>query len=182
MNNTSYSSFTFYGYKIIVPDDTTYRQFINRLFGLNSILEEPFRITGVLSKFKSALEDLSDDELIELDKNAHLIIGFIPSDNLTELVEKSTELGEFITNNPILDGLEFSTNPGFFSGIDWFDNIIDIDDDSDLSELEDKTDLEDDDDISSVDDSDLDDDDDDISSVDDSDLDDDLDDLDGSLE
>ena len=64
--------------------------------------------------------------------------------DLTKMVELGQDLREYIIDNPILEGLDLSETPRFYSGIDWFNNIYedesdtvsitssDIDDDSDI--------------------------------------------------
>ena len=67
------------------------------------------------------------------DTRSDIIIGFDVVDiSSMDLVKK---LEEYVTNNPIMDGIELSDTPRFYSGIDSF--IID-----DSTEEEDSADYE----------------------------------------
>ena len=123
-----------YGYEIKVPDDTTYRSFVRKLDGLNSILKEPFYITGILNRFYSNLEYSTTEELRETDKKAKIVLGFDPD---TKMAERIAELAEYIVDNPILVGLDISQTAEFYSGIDWFCDILDEESDSDEGSEED---------------------------------------------
>jgi hypothetical protein len=138
-----YSCFSFFGYEIKVPEGTTYRKFVNKLFGIESILEKPFSIMGLLSEFHSRMEYASDNELQELDESAYLIIGFYPTNDFKEMATLAEKLSEYITDNPILEGLTIEKKAEFYSGIDWFSHI-ECEDDSDSD-----TDDDDDDDSDS---------------------------------
>lgn len=141
---------TFFGYKIAIPDDTTYRRFIRDLSGLCEIIKAPFKITGILSNFHSRMEGMESDEREYLDNDANIIIGFRPDGELSRIVELNTELLEYITDNPIFEGFDIADKPAFYSGIDWFEYYLDYDD------SDDESDEEDDDDSDGEDDGDLD--------------------------
>ena len=76
-----YNTFTFFGYEIIIPENTTYRKFCKGLYGINSIIT-PFEITGILSDFHNQLDSSDKEELTCFDEQAYLVIGFKPSNNL----------------------------------------------------------------------------------------------------
>ena len=150
-----YSCISFFGYIIKVPDNVSYRKFVKKLFGLDSIIEKPFKITGMLQEFHSRMEYASESEIKEMDDYAILILGFNPPSDITELSELAKKLSEFVIDNPILNGLTLSEKPNFFAGIDWFDNIDihedtddydDDDDDDDEDEYDEDDDDDDDDD------------------------------------
>ena len=61
MDTDWYTCLTFYGYEIKVPEDITYRKFVNTLMEINEFLQEPFKITGILSQFHSRIEYASDE-------------------------------------------------------------------------------------------------------------------------
>ena len=140
-----YSCLSFFGYEIKVPEDTTYRKFVNKLFGIESILEKPFSIMGLLSEFHSRMEGMTSYELSEMDENAYLILGFFPTNDFTEMAELAKKLAEYITDNPILTGLTFDEKPKLYSGIDWYSNV-EVEEESDDEDDDDDEDDEDDDD------------------------------------
>jgi hypothetical protein len=139
-----YNAFSFFGYEITVPSDTTYPKFVNRLFGPSSILEEPFTITGILTEFHSRMDETSDAELAQLNEHAHIVIGFYPVNDLAKMVKLGHSLTEYIVDNPILKGLEIAKTPRFYAGIEWFVDIYEeTSDDSDNSDEDDDDDGDD---------------------------------------
>ena len=70
-----YRTFSFFGYEIKVPHETTYRKFVSEIDGLNGIVKEPFCITGILPEFHNRLDGADETELKYLDDRAHIIIG-----------------------------------------------------------------------------------------------------------
>jgi hypothetical protein len=137
-----YNCFSFFGYQIEVPDDTTYRKLVRKIYGLNGILPEPFTIMGILSRFHSRMEGMDAYELSQMDKDACLIIGFYLTDNLTNMVELSVKLSDYVIDNPILEGLTLSKSGNLYSGIDWFSNIDEGDDDDDDDDDDEESDEE----------------------------------------
>ena len=129
---------TFYGYKVMIPDEYKYKEFINILDGLNNIVEDPFQFTAILSAFYM---DISLHEPILLDRSSNVLIGFYVND-VKHIVDKSKELAEYVIDNPILEGIDISVKPKFYSGIDWFHTIIE-DEDEDEDDDEDDDDDED---------------------------------------
>jgi hypothetical protein len=136
---------TFFGYKIKIPDDTTYHKFYKELYGINSIIEPPFNIMSILTYFDDRIQwrDSTDYEQF-----VHLVIGFKPPNDINELVELSKQLADYIIDNPLLEGLDIDNKTQFFSGINW-----EVDDsaydDSDTSSDDDSDSDSDDEDITS---------------------------------
>ena len=137
-----YYCFTLFGYEIKLPSGITYPKFVNELMKINEFLQEPFKITGILSSFHSRMEGSSFEELSELDDGAIIIIGFKPPSNLEYLTHLINELKDYVTDNHYLMGLEISETPEFYSGIKWFERYYDYE----SSDEEDDEDDEDDDD------------------------------------
>jgi hypothetical protein len=126
-----YFCFAFFGYKIQVPEGTTYRKFVKQMWGLAELVNVPFIITSLLPQFHSRMEGMDSDELSSLDDSANIVIGFYPSTDLDNMVELKRELFEYITDNPIFKGIDINSTPDFYSGINWFDTVdADSDDDS----------------------------------------------------
>ena len=116
---------TYYGYKVSISDGYSYREFIDILNGLNSVMEHPFQ-------FKTIIKSLYlDNSLKEIhDSNSTIIIGFDLNDidNL-DLVDTLTE---YVIDNPLLSGIDISKTPRFHSGIDLFHiDLEEYDEDSD---------------------------------------------------
>jgi hypothetical protein len=145
MSISWYNTFTFFGYEIIIPENTTYRKFCKELYGINSIVEPPFEITGILSDFHNQLDSSDTEELTQFDEQAYLVIGFKPQNDMEEMLRLSIQLSEYVIDNPLLEGINFSIKPRFFSGIDWFETL---DDDSDNDDSDDDSDNDDSDDDS----------------------------------
>jgi hypothetical protein len=138
---------TFFGYKIKLPDDTTYHKFYKELYGINSIIEPPFNIMSILTYFDDRIQwrDSTDYEPF-----VHLVIGFKPPNDINELVELSKQLAEYIVDNPLLEGLEIEKKTQFFSGINWeVDDSAYDESDSDTSSDDSDEDDEEEEDITS---------------------------------
>jgi hypothetical protein len=117
---------TYYGYEVFIPEGYTCKEFIDNLDGLNSVLEE-FKFICIIS---GLYMDNSYKEIF--DTRSDIIIGFDVVDiSSMDLVKK---LADYVTNNPIMDGIELSDTPRFYSGIDSFIT------DEDSVEEEDSTD------------------------------------------
>jgi len=115
----------FYGYKLSKLSGFSYLKFLNHLFGLNSIVEEPFQFVGLLTR----LDDTEFDTKI-LDDNATILFGFIPNNNIEIMLKLSKMLREYVLNCPFFDGLDFDMNAGFYSGVH-LNEFIDYDSESD---------------------------------------------------
>jgi len=132
---------TFYGYEVSIPEDYTYKEFINTLDEFNDILKEPFQFKSLISGFYM---DVTLDEPYIINNNSNIIIGFYVSD-IENILELSKELAEYI-ENPIMGGFEISKKARFYSGIDLFHVEEGEDDEEDEDDDDDDDDDEDDDD------------------------------------
>lgn len=138
-----YTSLTFYGYRIKVPDDMKYKKFVNTVNEINEFLQNPYEITGLLESFHSRMESMSEWDQECLDDQAVILIGFKPDDELDTFIHNVNELKEYITDNHYLMGLELEETPKFYSGIEWFTNMYyeyESSDDEDDEEDEDEED------------------------------------------
>ena len=133
-----YHCISVFGYKIQVPEGTTYRKFVKKLWGPSGIVRDPFMITALLPDFHSRMEGADYDELTSFDNIADIVIGFYPDADLNKMIELNKELFEYITDNPIFEGIDIDSTPDFYSGIDWFEGVgeSDSDDDSDPEDEE----------------------------------------------
>lgn len=142
-----YTCLTYFGYGIKVPDGMTYRKFVNKVNEINEFLQKPYEITGLLESFHSRMESMSEWEQESLDEAAIILIGFKPPADLTMLTHNINELKEYVTDNPLLMGLELSETPRFWSGIEWFTNMYyEYESSSESGEDDDDYEEEDDDD------------------------------------
>jgi hypothetical protein len=152
-----YYCLTYFGYLIKVPDGISYKKFVNQVNEINEFLQEPYKITGLLSNFHSRMESMSEWEQESFDENAVILIGFEPKDNSFDtFIHNVNELKEYVTDNHYLMGLELDDSPKFYSGIEWFTNMYyeyessdDDDDDEEEEEEEDEEDYEGEDEASS---------------------------------
>jgi len=137
-----YEPYIIYGYIIGVPENKSYRKFIIKLNDLNTLVENPFSINGLLPSFHSRMEGRDNNDL---DDFAVIVIGFKPSDNLEENVELGKKLAEYVKDTPILSGFIISQKPKFYTGIVWdYDGFVDSDEeDEDEDEDEDSEDSQD---------------------------------------
>jgi hypothetical protein len=143
-----YTCLTFYGYKINVPEGTTYRKFVNTINEINEFLQEPYKITGLLESLHSRMESMSEWDQESLDAGAVILIGFKPDDNLDMFIHNVNELKEYVTDNHYFMGLELEETPKFYSGIEWFTNmyyeyVSDEDEEEDEEEEEEEDEEED---------------------------------------
>lgn len=138
-----YTCLTFYGYRIGLPDGMTYKKFVNQVNEINEFLQEPYKITGLLSEFHSRMESMSEWEQESFDASAVILIGFKPDDNLDMFVHNVNELKEYVTDNHYFMGLEIDKTPKFYSGIEWFTNMYYEYESSEEDEDEDEDDEED---------------------------------------
>jgi hypothetical protein len=70
------------------------------------------------------MEGAAKEDLIELSKGAHILLGFYVNEDLDKTTADSKKLTEWMTENPILDGIKIASDARFYSGIDWWDAII----------------------------------------------------------
>ena len=136
-----YTCLTFFGYRITLPTDITYKKFVNQVNEINEFLQEPYKITGLLESFHSRMESMSEWEQESFDDSAVILIGFEPKDNNFDMfIHNVNELKEYVTDNHYLMGLELEHTPKFYSGIEWFTNMYyeyESSDDDDEEEEED---------------------------------------------
>lgn len=72
--------------------------------------------------------------MTQFDEQAYLVIGFKPQNDMEETLSLSIQLSEYVIDNPLLEGINFSIKPRFFSGIDWFETLDDDSDNDDSDE------------------------------------------------
>lgn len=119
---------TFYGYKLYVPEEYKYQEFINLLDGLNSIIKEPFQFTAIIS---SLYMDNSLNEPFILDSISDIIIGFNTLNTTLDMIKTfADELDEYVIDNSILKGIEHYKDAQFYSGIGCFGAISESDSDN----------------------------------------------------
>lgn len=136
MTAVLYHTTVFYGYNVQIPTGYTYKNFITFVDGLNGILSEPFRFTGLLNDF--------DTSGVSYD-NAKIVLGFEPGCDLEEVLSLSKELKEFVEDNPLLDGIQIDNVAKFYSGVDWFYYKVNYAYDDDSTEFESDSDEDSDD-------------------------------------
>jgi hypothetical protein len=144
----------FYGYEIKISDDSSFGDIINTLEKLGQIIDKSFKFAAILSEFHSRIEDMGEDELRDMYSGSTIIIGFETINDLGLMLKKSEELKEYITDNPILIGIEFVETPGFFYGIDRMEHLYEMyynDTSDDDENADDNSSLSDDSDESDVD-------------------------------
>jgi hypothetical protein len=135
-----YESLILYGYSVKLPSGEIYRRYIKELDALNAILPAPFIFTGLLTMFHSRMEGASREDFDELSEGAHVLLGFYANENLEKTAADAKKLAEWVSENPILDGIEIASEARFYSGIDWWDIIIDKEDDAEESDDSDSSD------------------------------------------
>jgi hypothetical protein len=128
-----YESLVLYGYAVELPEGVIYRNYIKELDALNAILPPPFIFTGLLTMFHSRMEGAPKEDLDELSEGAHILLGFYVNEDLDRATADSKKLTEWMAENPILDGIKIASDARFYSGIDWWDAIIETTSDSDDS-------------------------------------------------
>ena len=130
MGSDWYLPFSLYGYEFIIPVETSYRKFLNKLYPLQSIIESPFVIRGMLTEIHNHME--YHEENIYLDTIATIVIGFIPDNNLTKIINLAENLKE-LKNSVLFTGLDISENAKFYCGIEWEPETTSEDEESDTS-------------------------------------------------
>ena len=101
-----------YGYKIILPE-TDSSAFILDMYSIRDMLESPLQIYALVPHHDS----MDGSEVL-------LILGFVPDPTLSMNLEYNESLHEFITDNPMLDGIEHSSLPRFYSGFEWSPDVV----------------------------------------------------------
>jgi hypothetical protein len=113
MDTDWYCTSSMYGYAFQIPEDTTYGDFLEFVFRLHK-LEPPFEIVGLLSVFHSQMQGEDNDEL---DRDAKIVLGFSPQDDLDETAGLILKLKKNIL--PLFKDYEMLPGPKFYTGIEW---------------------------------------------------------------
>jgi len=95
---------TIYGCELTIPTDIP----LYMVFHLNSVIEAPFRIYNITT-------GVEEDEQDEID--VKIILGFIPSSDLKEIMQYAEYLRSYVEDNPILEGFDVDF-PQFHAGIE----------------------------------------------------------------
>jgi hypothetical protein len=119
-----------YGYTFVSPTTQSYRSFLSSIYPLREFVAAPFQIKSLLGSFHSRME-FDESGGRELDGLATAMIGFQPSNNLEQTLVWAKELADYV-QSPIFMGLEFHSEPGFVTGIEWRSEIEDLEE-SDMS-------------------------------------------------
>lgn len=128
----SYTPFAFFGYEIQLHPEMDLRSSISMLYDLNGMIPPPFEIRCILTTFYPAMNE---------EEHARIVIGFDP-EHVEQMIDLAADLKSFISDTPLLDGLEVSESGAFHCGIEWHpEPESDSDSESDIeSEME--TDIE----------------------------------------
>jgi len=110
-----------YGYRITIPVIDSY-DFIRDMYSMNDILEEPMKVHGIVPH-----HDMINDRAVQL------ILGFVPDSNLTTTLTNYEILKDFITDNPMFNGIELASTPLFHTGFEWNYDVV-MDNESEESE------------------------------------------------
>jgi len=105
----SYTPFVFYGYELQLHPEMDLRSSISMLYDLNGMIPSPFEIRCILTTF---YPDMNEEEY------ARIVIGFDP-EHIEQMIDQATDLKSFISDTPLLDGLEVSDSATFHCGIEW---------------------------------------------------------------
>jgi hypothetical protein len=102
-----------YGYEFIIP--SSFHTFVNSMYDINDLLEKPFQIRCILpTVYHDSLQHPMNYRI------AKLVIGFVPDDQLAQLTANRNHLHEFLTDNPMLDGIEWMPHAKFYTGLEWY--------------------------------------------------------------
>jgi hypothetical protein len=135
---SSYPILSFYGYRVLLPEDVDRVSYRADLYSLQPALPEPFRIINLLST--SSLDHIfTDKEYEELDESTTLWVGFVPTD-LESTIRFHAELKEFLMDNILFDGITFEDKPAFHSGTEWITEEESEDEEDDEEEEEEEED------------------------------------------
>jgi hypothetical protein len=105
----SYTPFVFYGYEIQLHPEMDLRSSISTLYDLNGMTPSPFEFRCILTTF---YHDMNEEE------HARIVIGFDP-EHVEQMIDLAADLRSFISDTPLLDGLEVSDSATFHCGIEW---------------------------------------------------------------
>ena len=145
-----YHPYIIFGYAITVPAGKSYRKFVTQMCDLNTLVENPFTIDGILPTFHSRMEGGNCEAL---DDYSVVVVGFKPLDDLEATITLAERLADYVKETALLDGFTISSKPKFYTGIKWnYDGYIDSDEDSEDSEDSEDTEDEYDEDAEDYDD------------------------------
>lgn len=99
---------TVYGCELTVPSDVP----LYMVFDLNGIIEAPFRIYNIAA-------GIEEDEQDEVD--VKIILGYMPSSDLKEMMQYAEYLRSYVEDNPILEGFDVDF-PTFHAGVEIDEN------------------------------------------------------------
>ena len=100
-------------------------------------------IECLLSEFHSRMEGMNDDEHADLTRNSTLVVGFLPPNDISQLLTCSEQFKTFLTTSELSS--KFALGPmEFHTGINWYPREDEYDEESD-DETDDETDDESDD-------------------------------------
>jgi hypothetical protein len=81
-------------------------------------VRQPFQIQSIILNYDSFINNLWDMENEEtINKQAVIVIGFHPSDNLEETMKMANDLKEYV--KLLTEKFDINPNPGFQSGAEW---------------------------------------------------------------
>ena len=135
----TYTPFVFFGYEIQLPPEMDLRSSVSMLYDLNGMIRSPFEIRCILTTFYPLMNE---------EEHARIVIGFDP-EHVEEMIDLAADLRSFISDTPLLDGLEVSDSASYHCGIEWRpdpESEIESESDESESESEIETDIETDDD------------------------------------
>ena len=105
----SYTPFVFFGYEIQLHPEMKMKRSISMLYDLNGMIPSPFEIRCILTTFYPLMNE---------EDHARIVIGFDP-EHIESMIDLIDDLKSFISDTPLLDGLEVSDSPAFHCGIEW---------------------------------------------------------------
>lgn len=121
-----------YGYEIIIPP-SHFHSIVNSMYDINDLLEKPFQIRCILpTVYHDSLHHPMNYRI------AKLVIGFVPDDQLAQLTANRNQLHEFLTDNPMLDGIEWMPHAKFYTGLEWYPETDSEEDEEDEEDKEDE--------------------------------------------
>lgn len=127
-----YEPYIIFGYEITVPAGKSYRKFITQMRDLNTLIESPFTIDGILTNFHSRMEG---GNCKELDDYAVVVVGFQPLNDLEATLTLAKRLADYVKETTLLDGFTISSKPKFYTGIAWnYDGYVASDDEEETED------------------------------------------------
>lgn len=105
---------TVYGYRITASDEEHSLSFIHDICSMNDIMLHSFQVYCMIR----TIDNVSIDAV-------QLIIGFVPDNDLKKNIEYYEALKDFITDNPMFDGVNIAASAAFHTGFQWNDDMLD---------------------------------------------------------